>query len=167
MLLVTSSVSGARIHHRLSVRSIAGKYCAPKEGKPCMWSGRLSHPDDLRVCNLTGISFHVEFAALGETPYLQALGDLLHGVRHTTDAVDRWDQIGMKASSALRGSRCRVETACVSPDKRHVAVCSEVRTLLGLRVQQAGMLYSIEENAIVGRVALGRRTQKGWVGALG
>jgi hypothetical protein len=26
------------------------------------------------------------------------------------------------------------------------------------------MLYSIEENAIVGRVALGKRTPKGWVG---
>ena len=71
------------------------------------------------------------------------------------------------ACNTSGGSRCRVETACASPDKRHVAVCSEVRTLLGLRVQQAGMLYSIEENAIVGRVALGRRTQKGWVGALG
>jgi superfamily II DNA or RNA helicase len=166
-LLVTSSVSSARLQHRLAVRSIAGKYCAPAEAKTCMWSGRHSHPDDLRVCSLTGISFHVEFAASGDKPYLQPLGDLLHGVRRTVDASDRWDEIASKASSALRGSRCRVETAHVSPDKRHLAICSEVRTLLGLRVQQAGMLYSIEEGSIVGRIAMGKRTPKGWIGATG
>jgi hypothetical protein len=64
----------------------------------------------------------------------------------------------------LRGSRCRVEAAYVSPDKRQLAVCSEVRTLLGLRVQQAGLLYSIGDNSIVGRIAMGKRTPKGWVG---
>jgi hypothetical protein len=66
----------------------------------------------------------------------------------------------------LRG-RCRVETAHVSPDKRHVAICSEVRTLLGLRVRQAGLLYSIEDGSIVGRIALGKRTAKGWIGTDG
>jgi hypothetical protein len=164
-LLVTSSVSGARLQHRLAVRSIARKYCAPAEAKTCMWSGRRSHPEDLRVCALTGISFHVEFAASGDKPCLQALGDLLQGVHRTADAPDRWVDIASKASIALRGSRCRVETARVSPDKRHIAICSEVRTMLGLRVQQAGMLYSIEDEAIVGRIAMGKRTSKGWIEA--
>jgi superfamily II DNA or RNA helicase len=166
-LLVTSSVSGARLQPRLAVRSIAGKYCASAEAKTCMWSGRRSHPEDVRVCTLTGIPFHVEFAASGEQPYLQPLGDLLHGVRRTADAPDRWEDIASKASTALRGSRCRVETAHVSPDKRHLAICSEVRTLLGLRVHQAGMLYSIEDGSIVGRIAMGKRTSKGWIGAAG
>jgi hypothetical protein len=166
-LLVTSSVSGARLQHRLAVRSIAGKYCAPAETKKCVWSGRRSHPDDVLVCTLTGIPFHVEFASLGEKPYLQPLADLLHGVRRTADAPDRWEDIASKASTALRGSRCRVETAHVSPDKRHLAICSEVRTLLGLRVHQAGMLYSFEDRSIVGRIAIGKRTPKGWIGAAG
>ena len=166
-LLVTSSVSGARLQHRLAVRSIAGRYCAPAEAKTCMWSGRHFHPDDLRVCSLTGISFHVEFAASDGHSYLRPLGDLLHGVRRNVDAPDRWDEIASKASTALRGSRCRVETAYVSPDNRHLAICSEVRTLLGFRVHQAGMLYSIEEGSIVGRIAIGRRTPKGWIGAAG
>ena len=163
-LLVTSSVSGGRFQHRLSVRSIGGKYCVPEEAKRCMWSGRHSHPDDIRVCSLTGIPFHAEFAALDKKPYLQPLMDLLHGVRRNTDAADRWDEIASKASNALRGSRCRVETAHVSPDKRHLAICSEVRTLLGLRVHQAGLLYSIEDGLIVGRIAMGKRTPKGWIG---
>jgi superfamily II DNA or RNA helicase len=163
-LLVSSSVSGARLQHQLAVRSVAGKYCAPAEEKSCMWSGRRFHPDDLRICGLTGIPFHVEFAAPGDESCFQPLADLLHGVRHNVDAADYWEEIGFKASSALRGSRCHVEAAFVSPDKRHLAVCSEVRTLLGLRVQQAGLLYSIEDNLIVGRIAMGKRTPKGWVG---
>jgi hypothetical protein len=163
-MLVTSSVSSARLQHRLAVRSIAGKYCAPAEAKVCIWSGRPSHPDDLRVCSLTGILFHVEFAAPADKPYLQPLGDLLHGVRRTADAPDRWDDVASKASTLLR-SRCRVETAHVSPDRRHLAICSEVRTLLGLRVQLAGLLYSIEDGSIVGRIAMGKRTATGWIGA--
>jgi hypothetical protein len=161
-------VSDARFQQRLAVRSLTGKYCAPVEAKTCMWSGRRTHPDDLRVCTLTGIPFHAEFAASGERrPYLQPLGDLLHGVRRTADAPDRWNDIASKTSSALRGSRCRVETAHVSPDKRHLAICSEVRTLLGFRVHQAGLLYSIEEEAIVGRIAIGKRTPSGWIGVRG
>jgi len=164
-LLVVSSVSGARIQHQLAIRSAGGKYCAPSEARPCMWSGRRSHPDDLRVCSITGISFHVDFAAPGGSPYLQPLGDLLHGIRHTTDASDRWTEIALKASDALHGGRCRVVSALSSPDRRHLALCSEVRTLLGLRVQHAGLLYSIDEGLFVGRLALGKRTPKGWIQA--
>ena len=131
-----------------------------------MWSGRRTHPEDLRICTLTGVPFHIEFAASGDKPYLQPLGDLLHGVRRTTDAEERWDDIAAKVSTALRSGRCRVETAHVSPDKRHLAICSEVRTLLGLRVHQAGMLYSMEDGAIVGRIAMGKRTPKGWISAV-
>jgi hypothetical protein len=32
-------------------------------------------------------------------------------------------------------------------------------------VQQAGLLYSIEDGSIVGRIAMGKRTAKGWVAA--
>jgi hypothetical protein len=164
-LLVTSSVSGARLLQRVAVRSVAGKHCAPEEAKTCMWSGRRAHPEDLRVCAFTGIPFHVEFAASGEQPYLQSLGDLLQGVQRTADASDRWDDIASKTSTALQGSRCRVEAAHMSPDKRHLAICFEVRTLLGLRVQQAGLLYRIQDGSIVGRIAMGKRTSKGWVRA--
>ena len=165
-MLVSSSVSSARLQRRLAVRSIAGKFCAPAEAKMCMWSGRRSHPDDLRMCSLTGIPFHVEFAVPGDQPYLQPLGDLLHGVRRTADVPERWKDVASKASTALRG-RCHVETAHVSPDKRHLPICSEVRTLLGLRVQQAGLIYSIEDGSIVGRIAMGKRTPKGWIGVHG
>jgi superfamily II DNA or RNA helicase len=163
-LLATSSVSGARFLHRRAVRSIGGKCCAPAEAKTCVWSGRSSHPDDMRVCNLTGIPVHIEFAASGDEPHLQPLSDLLHGLRRTADAPDRWSEIASRASAALRSSRCVVEAAVASPDRRHLAICLEVRTLLGFKVRQAGLLYSIAEEAIVGRIALGKRTPKGWIG---
>ena len=117
------------------------------------------------MCTLTGIPLHVEFAASSEKAYLQPLGDLLHGMRRSADATDRWPEIASQASAALRGSRCHIEGAHVSPDKRHVAICSQVRTLLGLRVQQAGMLYSMQDGSIVGRIAIGKRTPKGWISA--
>lgn len=165
-MLVDSSISGARLQRPLAVCSIAGKFCAPAEAKVCVWSGRRSHPDDIRICPLTGVPFHVEFAAAGGECHLQPLGDLLHGLRRTADASNRWEGVAAKASAALR-KRCRVETAQVSPDKRHLAICSEVRSLLGLRVQHAGLLYSIEDDSIVGRIAFGRRTGKGWIAAEG
>ena len=164
-LLVTSSISGAQLLPRVAVKSVADQYCAPAEAKTCMWSGRRAHPDDMRECALTGIPFHVEFASSGDEPHLQPLAELLDGLRRTADAPDHWDDIASKTMTALRGGRCRVETAHASPDRRHLAICSEVRTLLGFRVHQAGMLYSIEDGAIVGRIAMGKRTPRGWVGA--
>jgi hypothetical protein len=46
-----------------------------------------------------------------------------------------------------------------------MAVCSEVRSLFGFRSHQAGLVYSIEHGSIFGRVALGKRTAKGWTEA--
>lgn len=44
-----------------------------------------------------------------------------------------------------------------------LAICSQVKTLFGLRVQQAGLLYSIEERPIVGRIAIGKQTSADWI----
>ena len=45
---------------------------------------------------------------------------------------------------------------------KHLAVCAEVRTLLGLRVRQAGFVYEIDSQSIIGRVVQGRRSSDGW-----
>ena len=163
--LVTSSISNARILKKYAMRSAAGKLCAPLEAKRCMWSGRIYHPDDLRTCALTGVQVHSEFVTSGPNPRLRPLSDLLLGGRRSSDASDLWDAIAAKASIALGGGRCRLEAAQASPDGRHVAVCSEVRTLLGLTTQQAGLLYSVNNDEIVGRIALGKRTPNGWTDA--
>jgi len=161
-LLVTSSLSEARILEEVAVRSATGKFCAPIETKPCSWSGRQCHPDDLRVCELTGSSIRFQFAASNRNPCLQPLVDLLNGIKRTADEPQLWDAVTTKASAVLGKGRCRVEAAVLSPDKQHLAVCLEVRTLLGFRVHQAGLVYSIGDHSVVGRATQGRRTSKGW-----
>ena len=161
-LFVTSSLTEARILEEVAVRSATGKFCAPVEAKPCLWSSRKCHPDDLRVCGLTGLPIHFEFATANSNPRLQPLVDLLNGIKRTADEPQLWDAVTTKVAAALGSGRCRVEAAVLSPDRRHLAVCSEVRTLLGFRVRQAGLVYSIGDHSVVGRAAQGRRTSEGW-----
>jgi len=161
-LLVTSSLSGAHLLQGVAVRSAAGAFCLPSEAKPCIWSGKSFHPDDLRVCGLTGLDIHIEFATTGSSPRLKPLVDLLDGTLRTGDDPSLWDALKTRAEIALESGWCKVAAAVSSPDKRHLAVCVEVRTLLGLRVRHAGLLYEIEGNSVVGRVVRGRRTAEGW-----
>ena len=163
--LITSSVSGARLLERYALRSAKGKFCTPLEGGRCMWSGRKYHPDDLRTCALTGVSVHFKFVTSGTGARLRPLTDLLYGMRRTADASDLWETIAAKASTALGGGRCRLEAAQTSPDGRHLAVCSEVRSLFGRSVQQAGLIYSFSDDQIIGRIAVGTRSPRGWTTA--
>ena len=160
--LVTSSLSEARILEEVAVRSATGKFCAPVETKPCLWSGRKCHPDDLRICGLTRLPIHFEFATANSNPRIQALVDLLNDVKRTTDEPQLWDAVAEKVAATLGKGRCQVVAAILSPDMLHLAICDEVRTLLGFRVRHAGMVYSINDHSIVGRVAQGERTSEGW-----
>lgn len=161
-LMVTSSLSEAHILEEVAVRSATGKYCAPVEAKPCLWSGRKFHPNDLRVCELTGLPIHFEFVTANSKPRLQPLVDLLNGIKRTADERQLWDAVTTKVASVLGKGRYRMEAAVLSPDRRHLAVCVEARTLLGFRVRQAGLVYAINDQSIVGQVAQGRRTSEGW-----
>jgi hypothetical protein len=162
-LLVTSSVSEARVRDNVAVRSAAGKFCAPLEAAPCAWSGQHFRPDDIRFCSLTGLPIHFQFVTSRGSPRLRPLVDLLDGTRRSTDLSELWPQVTTKASAVFRKGRFQIEAAVSSPDKKHLAVCCEVRTMLGLRTHQAGMVYSIAENSIAGRVVQGKRTADGWL----
>lgn len=161
-LLVTSSLSEARILEEAAVRSATGKFCAPIEAKPCLWSSRRCHPADLRVCDLTGLAVHFEFATANSNPCLQTLIDLLNGIKRTVDEPHLWGTLANEIATALGKGQYRVESAALSPDGRHLAVCFEVRTWFGFRVHQAGLVYDIGDHSVVGRVAQGRRTAQGW-----
>lgn len=60
--------------------------------------------------------------------------------------------------------RCKMPSgsAVLSPDIKHLAVCTEVRTLLGLRVRHAGAIFEIDSRSIVGRIVQGSRSSDGW-----
>ncbi len=158
-LLIQSSVSSARFLESEGVRSAYGKFCAPVEAKSCQWSGQAVHPEDIRTCSLLGLSVHFQFLS-DESRRLQVAEQLLLGTRRTAHAGERWEEIQLKAASAVPSGRCRIEAAELSPDGKSVAICAEVKTMLGLRTQHAGMLYSLDQNAIVGRVAVVKRDAK-------
>lgn len=63
---------------------------------------------------------------------------------------------------ALKGGKPRVEAALLSPSNRHLAICSESKTLLGLRVRQMGAIYDLADQSIIGRIAEGKRNGTGW-----
>jgi len=162
-LLVESSLSGARILESVAVVSATGRYCAPIEAKTCVWSGRITHPEDLRVCELTGLTIHFEFATRDAEPRLQVLVDLLDGITRTAEETARWEGIARMFSTLLRGGRCRVEAASLSPSYQRLAVCAEVRTLLGLRKRHVGLIYETANNSVMGRLVQGRRSSTGFL----
>jgi superfamily II DNA or RNA helicase len=158
-LLVPSSISGARFLEAEGIRSAYGKFCAPIEAKRCRWSGDAVHPDDIRTCALLGLPVHFQFMT-EQTRRLQVVEELLSGTRRSADGSERWEEIRAKAVSAVNGGKYRVDAATLSPDGRSLAISAEVKSLLGLRTQYAGMLYSLDQNAIIGHVALVKRDGK-------
>jgi hypothetical protein len=161
-LLVTSSVSQATALKDQAIRSIGGKFCLASEAQTCSWSDRRAHPDDLRSCSLTGLPIHIEFAASVGPPRLRPLAELLDGIRRNADEDQLWSRVAERIASALKGSKCKVEAAILSPSKRHLAACAESKTFLGLRVSYVGAIYDLTDSAIVGRVPEGKRSGGNW-----
>jgi superfamily II DNA or RNA helicase len=159
--LVSSSVSGSRLLDSEAIHSAAGAACMPREARPCVWSGETFHPDDLVACALTGLRIHQRFITPQRPARLQALSELLDYTAHPTDATDAWPRIAERAAAILRG-RYRIEAACLSADKQHLAVTAEVKTLLGLRVQNVGFVYALAPGTVLGRIAVGKRAAGGW-----
>lgn len=161
--LVTSSLSQARVLESVAIRSGRGAFCAPAEARQCFWSSRISHPDDLRTCALTGLLVHIEFCTNEGPPRLLPLAEMLDGIRRTADENQLWEDIRARIVTVLRTSKCRVEAAALSPTKQHLAFCAEIRTFLGMRVRYAGSIYSIISGEVIGRIVEGRnRKFKAW-----
>jgi superfamily II DNA or RNA helicase len=160
-LLITSSVSGRLVLEQVAVRSAAGSACLPEEAIMCSWTGKTSHPDDIRVCELTSLPIHSSVISPYRTA-LRPLLELLEGVRHNAESKNEWEAIAGRFSLALRGAKCRVEAAMSAPVGDVLAIRCEVRSMFGLRVNHSGGLYSLKEGTLVGRVALGKTTARGW-----
>lgn len=156
---VSSNLSGARLLEDEAVKSVTGLFCAPQETKLCLWSGRKSHPEDLRTCHLTGLTFHFEYMTLDEPTRLEVLSNLLNGINRKADRSDLWEKITL--SSGHKSSK--VEASELSPNGKYLAVSLEIKTLLGLKTRHGGLIYSIADNAVIGRITLGKRDQKNWL----
>ena len=160
-LFVSSSVSGARLLEEESIASATGKHCLQKEANLCIWSGKKCHPDDLRTCQLTRVTAHFEFMTTNGEIRLEALLNLLNGLRRKTDKQELWPTIAANLSEIL-DCRSQVEAAVLSPSGEHLAVCVETKNWLGLKTRQAGLLYAIRDHEAVGRIVTGKRGSEGW-----
>jgi hypothetical protein len=160
--MVTSSVSNALMLRDKAVWSSARQFCLPAEAETCLWSGRRVHPDDIRPCALTGLPIHVDYATTKAPARLRPLVEMLDGMRHNADQCEIWDEIAQRLNRAMKGGKCRIEAAILSPSKQRLATCAESKTMLGLRVHQVGAVYDLIDDAIIGRLAEGKRNGSGW-----
>jgi len=87
---------------------------------------------------------------------------MLDGVRRTTDETDLWDDAATRIEAAVKSGKCRVEAAIISPTKQYLATCSQVRAFLGLRTHQVGAVYDLADGAIIGLIAVGKRSANSW-----
>lgn len=160
--LVSSSISNTRILESKAIYATSGAACTPQETRQCAWSGASCHPDDLALCTLTKLTIHQHFATHNPPTRLQPLVELLNHTVLPTDANDAWPRIAERASSVFRG-RYRIEAARLSPDKQHLVVSAEVKTLLGFWVQHIGFVYAISSDQILGQIAVGKRSNGAWM----
>ncbi|HVN80722.1 MAG TPA: helicase-related protein, partial [Terriglobia bacterium] len=159
---VTSSISGARLLEQETVRSSTGQFCIPKEAKLCGWSGKKCHPNDLRVCQLTGLMVHFEYMTIDGRNWLEPLSGILNGVRRKAHKQELWPIIVANISEVLKGHPV-IELAELSPNGEQLAICAKTASWLGLKTRHAGLVYSIQDSAPVGRIVIGKREQTGWV----
>jgi hypothetical protein len=92
---------------------------------------------------------------------LEPLLNLLNGLRRKADKQELWTSIAENLSR-IANAKSQVEAAILSPSEHYLAVCVETKSWLGLKMRQAGLLYSIPEQETVGRIVTGKRGPQGW-----
>jgi superfamily II DNA or RNA helicase len=158
---ITSSVSGKRLLASEAISSVGGANCAPSEAVICAWGGNACHPDDIRECDLTGLPIHVRFATVGARSCLNALVEILDGSKETADRTDLWELIASRLNIAVKG-KIHTTSATISPTGKRLAVVADAKVFFGIRVTAVGFVYDIDKTSVVGAIAKGRRTAKGW-----
>jgi superfamily II DNA or RNA helicase len=159
-LLVVSSISGLSVLPEAAVRSSSGTYCLPVEAKPCAWTGKAYHPNDLGICTLTTLRVHKEFLT-AQNSRLKPLFDLLNDVTTVTGNRE-FPVLEAALSKALNGEKCRMVSGAISPTKSAMAICAEVKSYFGFKIKYVGCVFLPNIRKVVGKVAAGRRTKLGW-----
>lgn len=157
--LVKSSISSSNLIENEALKSITGKYCSPLEARVCQWSGRLVHPEDLKICYLTGLHIYLQYLVDDGHICLENLINLLHGLSHSIEKSELWNTICMNLPQNM--TNIKIIGSKLSPDGTKLAISAETKSLLGLKTSILGFVYSLSSNEILGRVSVGRR-QKGW-----
>lgn len=161
-LLVYSSLSGSPLLRSVAIRSSKGLHCLPAETGTCAWSGAKAHPDDLLVCQLTGLRIHKAQATEAAPPRLRTLVELLDGTLRSTDDQTHWDLVASRMGQATEGKTWRIEAATRSPNGHLLAFVGVNKLLFGLRTNHGGGVFNTAQRSVVGRVVQGKRTAAKW-----
>ncbi len=154
---VVSTVSNTTILEKEAIKSTTGKYCKIAEAKICSWSNQVSHPDDLALCHLTGLPVHIRYMSAGTEGKLETLSNLVKGISRKTDKSDLWSDIKVSIADVLGNKSIKIESSELSPNADQLAICVQVRTMLGLKIRHAGLIYSFKDKLIKGKVNLVKR----------
>jgi superfamily II DNA or RNA helicase len=158
--LVSSSISQAPIIQDAAIQSTSGNFCLPAECGTCAWTGQKFHPDDLKNCSLTRLLVHSDFLT-EQNSRLQPLFELLNDVNRLSDGK-KYPVIERALARKMNGARCKVVSGAISPTSNSLAVCAEIKHLLGLKTNHIGFVLSPVTKEIVGKVTQGKRTKHGW-----
>lgn len=126
------------------------------------WRDRLT-PYRHQVSNLVTLPIHVEYIDEAGQPRLRPLAEILDGVRRNAEEAHVWSNVSERVANAIGGGKCIIEAAVRSPSGRHLAACSQVKTMMGLRVHHVGAIFELSTNSIVGRVSSGKRSRNKWI----
>lgn len=160
-LLVPSSVSQTSILRSQAIQSTVGNYCSQAEAVECAWSGERFHPDDLGVCDLTGLKIHQKF--LGATrSSLVPLVELLNKDEESATET-RYPILEDAVARKLNGTKCRIISGTISSTNATYVVCAETKSMFGLKSRILGFVFRSDKREIIGNVAVGKRTKHGWV----
>ncbi|ESX23530.1 hypothetical protein X767_14600 [Mesorhizobium sp. LSJC264A00] len=77
--------------------------------------------------------------------------------------MQAWDALTKQLAAAMGGGRCKIIAATLSGTTEILAARAEQRTYLGLKTTHVGVLFDLRQGAIVGRIATGKPTAKGWL----
>jgi hypothetical protein len=90
---------------------------------------------------------------------------LLSGINKTRDEYEKWDAVVIKVREKVGKGRIDIESAVLSPDSRYLAVSAKVQIRIGFFTKctlHSGLVFSIGDHSVVGKVSQGLRMDEGW-----
>jgi hypothetical protein len=159
----SSSISEAKFIDSEGIKSSTGKYCLPVEAQSCTWDATPYHPDDIIICRLSNLPYHFKYTVSDSVgSKFKILGDLLDGTLRSQEAIENISSVTENVISTLKNKKIELEYYKVSPDQTKLAISVRVKTMLGFKTQFFGIIYSLTDNVVIGRISKGVRTESTW-----
>lgn len=159
----SSSLSEAKFIESEGIKSSTGKYCLPVEAQSCTWDSTPYHPDDIIICRLSNLPYHFKYTVSDSVgSKFKILGDLLDGTLRSHEVIENIQLVTENIISTLKNKKIEPEYFKMSPDQTRLAISVRVKTMLGFKTQFFGIIFSLSDNAVLGRISKGSRIESTW-----